>query len=71
MEGSREALLALAAAKMPFGKYEGRYLVDVPEYYFTWFRQKGFPPGKLGRQMQEMHEIKMNGLEGLIRPLKP
>ena len=54
---------------MPFGKYKDEYLVDIPEYYYTWFQQKGFPQGKLGRLMQEMKEIKINGLEGLLRPL--
>lgn len=54
---------------MPFGKYEGQYLLKIPEYYFVWFAQKGFPEGKLGRMMREMYEIKMNGLEGLLRPL--
>lgn len=54
---------------MPFGKFEGHYLVNLPEAYFIWYRQKGFPKGKLGEQMQLMLEIKSNGLEGLIRPL--
>lgn len=60
-------LKKLANSKMPFGKYKGQYLIDIPEYYYTWFRQKGFPNGKLGLQMQEIHEIKINGLEALIR----
>ncbi len=64
---SKDHLKKLANTKMPFGKYKGRYLVDIPEYYYVWFRQKGFPPGKLGLQMQEMHEIKINGLEALVR----
>lgn len=59
----------LANYKMPFGKYKDQYLVDLPEAYYVWFRQKGFPPGKLGRLMQEMHELKINGLEGLLRKL--
>ncbi len=63
MEGSREALIELAHYKMPFGKYKDRYLVDIPEYYYTWFRQKGFPEGKLGRMMIQMYDIKINGLE--------
>jgi len=62
-------LLELANYKMPFGKYKGRYLVDLPEPYLVWFRQKGFPDGKLGRMLLEMHEIKINELEGLLRPL--
>ncbi len=57
----------LANAKMPFGKYKNYYLIDIPEYYYGWFKQKGFPGGKLGLQMQEIHEIKINGLEELIR----
>jgi uncharacterized protein (DUF3820 family) len=54
---------------MPFGKYKDQYLVNIPEYYYTWFQQKGFPEGKLGRMMREMNEIKINGLETLIKPL--
>ena len=70
MEGSKEALIELAHYKMPFGKYKDRYLVDVPEYYYVWFKQKGFPEGKLGRMMTQMYEIKMNGLEELIYNIK-
>ena len=62
-------LVELANYKMPFGKYKGSYLVDLPEAYYTWFKQKGFPDGKLGAMMQEMYEIKINGLEGLVRNL--
>jgi uncharacterized protein (DUF3820 family) len=65
----REHLIELANYKMPFGKYKGKYLVNIPEFYYTWFQQKGFPQGKLGKLMQEMNEIKINGLEELIRPL--
>lgn len=70
MEGSREALIELAHYKMPFGKYKDRYLVDVPEYYYVWYKQKGFPEGKLGRMMTQMHEIKLNGLEELLYNIK-
>lgn len=66
---NQEELIKLANTKMPFGKFEGHYLVNLPEAYFIWYRQKGFPKGKLGEQMQLMLEIKSNGLEGLIRPL--
>lgn len=73
MEGSLfpdpKHLQELANYKMPFGKYQDQYLVNIPEAYYVWFRQKGFPPGKLGRMMQEMHEIKINGLEGLLKKL--
>jgi uncharacterized protein (DUF3820 family) len=60
----------LAKTKMPFGKYKGYYLIDIPEYYLVWYKNKGFPNGKLGLQMQEILELKTNGLEDLIRPLK-
>ena len=59
----------LANAKMPFGKYSGRYLVDLPETYVLWFKQKGYPDGKLGDQLRAIEEIKTNGLEYLLRPL--
>lgn len=62
-------LIELANYKMPFGKYEGYYLANIPEYYFVWFKQKGFPEGKLGRMMAEMYELKLNGLEGLVQKL--
>lgn len=65
----RKELLALANMRMPFGKYKGRYLVDLPEFYLVWYRQKGFPPGKLGNQMAQMYEIKVNGLEPMIKKL--
>lgn len=67
---NREFLVQLAKAKMPFGKYKDYYLVDIPEYYYVWFKQKGFPKGKLGLQLQSMYEIKVNGLEDLIRGIK-
>ncbi|MCO5260583.1 MAG: DUF3820 family protein [Crocinitomicaceae bacterium] len=54
---------------MPFGKYKGYYLVDLPEYYVVWYKNNGFPNGKLGEQLQIIYEIKVNGLEPLIRPL--
>ena len=62
-------LIELANYKMPFGKYKDQYLVNIPEAYFTWFKQKGFPEGKLGKMMREMDEIKINGLEGLLKKL--
>lgn len=68
MDEQHEHLIALANAKMPFGKYAGRYLMYLPEAYLIWFKQKGFPQGKLGQQMAEMLEIKVNGLEKVIEP---
>ena len=67
---NKDALIELAHYKMPFGKYKDRYLVDVPEYYYTWYSQKGFPPGKLGGMMQQMYDIKINGLEEIIYTIK-
>ena len=66
----QQKLIELAHYKMPFGKYKDKYLVDIPEYYYTWFRQKGFPDGKLGRLMEEMRTIKVNGLEDIIRTIQ-
>jgi len=55
---------------MPFGKYANRLLVDIPEEYFVWFSHKGFPAGELGLFMSMMLEIKVNGLEYLLEPLR-
>lgn len=63
-------LLELVRAQMPFGKYKGRKLADLPEDYLLWFKQKGFPKGKLGEQLALMFEIKSNGLEYLLKPLR-
>lgn len=65
----REFMLKVASMRMPFGKYKGRLLVDLPEPYVVWFRQKGFPNGELGRMLELIYEIKLNGLEYLVRPL--
>ena len=62
-------LLDLARARMPFGKYEGVALMQLPEPYLLWFRQQGLPKGKLGQQMALALEIKTNGLEPLIAEL--
>jgi uncharacterized protein len=63
-------LLELARMRMPFGKYAGRLLIDLPEPYVIWFSQEGFPAGKLGRMLRTVHEIKVNGLEFLFDPLR-
>lgn len=67
---NREFLMKLAHYKMPFGKYEGRFLTDIPETYYFWFQRKGFPKGKLGTYMEAMLDIKINGLETLIRKIQ-
>lgn len=55
---------------MPFGKYEGYFLIDLPEYYLIWYKNKGFPKGMLGEQLQLIYELKLNGLEYLVRNIK-
>ncbi|MBB2954249.1 MULTISPECIES: DUF3820 family protein [Sphingobacterium] len=65
-----EILTELVTVKMPFGKYQGYTLCNLPEPYLVWFHQKGFPPGKLGIQLGTLYEIKLNGLEYLLEPLK-
>lgn len=64
------ALLELARQRMPFGKYEGRLLIDLPEPYVVWFSRQGFPEGKLGDMLRTVYEIKVNGLEFLFDPLR-
>ncbi len=66
---SRKELIELANARMPFGKYDGKLLIELPENYLVWYQSKGFPKGKLGNQLAQMMEIKLNGLEKLIYPL--
>ncbi|SJZ80130.1 hypothetical protein SAMN02745119_01684 [Trichlorobacter thiogenes] len=65
-----EELMALAEMRMPFGKYQGRLLIDLPERYVVWFASNGFPEGRLGRMLQTVYEIKVNGLEYLFAPLR-
>ena len=55
---------------MPFGKYAGWLLIDLPEPYLVWFRQQGFPEGELGTMLQCIYEVKLNGLEYLFDPLR-
>ena len=63
-------LLKFAQMKMPFGKYAGWLLIDLPEPYVIWFRQKGFPKGTLGEMLGLLYEIKVNGLEYLFEPIR-
>jgi uncharacterized protein (DUF3820 family) len=65
-----QQLLELAAMRMPFGKYQGRRLIDLPEPYVVWFARQGFPAGKLGEMLRSVYEIKVNGLEFLFEPLR-
>jgi len=63
-------LLNLAKTRMPFGRYKGRLLIDLPKPYVIWFAKKGFPEGELGRMLKILYEVKMNGLEYLFKPLR-
>lgn len=66
----KEILLTLVRMRMPFGKYKGLLICDLPVSYLEWFYQKGFPEGKLGMLLSTIYEIKLNGLEYLLLPLK-
>lgn len=70
LKPDKSALIELAHYKMPFGKYKGWYLIDLPEPYLIWFRQKGFPTGKLGEMLQSVLEIKINELETLVKRIQ-
>lgn len=65
-----QILLQLVIMRMPFGRYKNTILCDLPVSYLEWFYRKGFPAGKLGILLQTMYEIKLNGLEGLLKPLR-
>lgn len=69
MNMDQQAMLTAINTTMPFGKYAGRKLLELPEPYLVWFSQQGFPEGKLGQQLALMHEIKLNGLETMLKPL--
>lgn len=69
-ESNREFLVQLSKMKMPFGKHQGRFLIDLPEQYLLWYKNKGFPVGKLGKQLELTLELKQNGLESLIRKIQ-
>lgn len=63
-------LMELARKRMPFGKYKGSLLSELPEPYLVWFSRQGFPKGRLGMLLATLYEIKANGLEFLLLPLK-
>ena len=63
-------LIKLATMEMPFGKYKGQVLIDLPEPYVVWYHQNGFPEGQLGHLLGLLYEIKLNGLEYLVRELQ-
>lgn len=70
VEPDKNFLIKLAHTKMPYGKYEGRFLIDLPEFYIVWYNNKGFPKGQLGLMLATVYELKLNGLEDIIRNIK-
>lgn len=70
MEQDKQFLIDLANTKMPYGKYKDRFLIDLPEHYVLWYHAKGFPKGKLGMMLGLVYELKLNGLEYLVRKLR-
>jgi len=70
MAPNGELLKDLVVMKMPFGKYKGFVLCMLPISYLEWFAKKGFPPGKIGMLLATLYEIKLNGLEYLLEPIK-
>lgn len=66
----KQILVDLVTKTMPFGKYKGRLLCDVPEHYLVWLHGKGFPDGKLGMWLHTLYEIRLNGLESILYELK-
>ncbi|MFC5695884.1 DUF3820 family protein [Pseudomonas sp. GCM10022186] len=65
-----EDLLLLVTREMPYGKYKGRLIADLPGHYLNWFAREGFPKGELGRLLMLMQEIDHNGLKPLLEPLR-
>ncbi|MBL7706185.1 MAG: DUF3820 family protein [Taibaiella sp.] len=70
MEPDSRLLTELFEVKMPFGKYSGTLIGDLPEHYILWFSRTGFPAGKIGLLLQTMYEIKLNGLSYLLEPIR-
>jgi uncharacterized protein (DUF3820 family) len=65
-----QVLVELVSLQMPFGKYKDRILCDLPEPYLVWFHRKGFPPGKIGMLLSVLYEIRLNGLEYLLKRIR-
>jgi uncharacterized protein (DUF3820 family) len=65
-----EHLQLLVTRLMPYGKYKGRLIADLPGNYLNWFARKGFPPGEIGKLLALMHELDHNGLTSLLAPLR-
>jgi uncharacterized protein len=70
MDFDKQFLVELVKTRMPFGKYKGRLLIDLPEDYIMWLSRKGFKPDTLGKMLATMYEIQLNGLDDLLKPLR-
>jgi len=66
----REFLIRMVQFKIPFGQYEGRFITNLPVHYLEWFQRQGFPGGVLGQYLATMYEIKINGLDDILKPIK-
>ena len=66
----KQFLIEVSKMRMPYGKYKGRFLIDLPEHYIVWYHNKGFPKGKMGQMLGLVYELQLNGLEHLIREIK-
>ncbi len=60
----------MVQSRMPFGKYEGWFITDLPVHYLEWFSREGFPNGDLGQYLSTMYEVKINGIENILDPIK-
>ena len=70
MEQNQQFLIDVSKMKMPYGKYKGTFLIDLPEHYIVWYNNKGFPKGKLGLMLDLVYELKLNGLEDIVRKIR-
>ncbi|WKD84926.1 hypothetical protein KCTC32516_00262 [Polaribacter huanghezhanensis] len=70
MEQNQQFLIDVSKMKMPYGKYKGTFLIDLPEHYVVWYNNKGFPKGKLGLMLGLVYELKLNGLEDIVRKIR-
>lgn len=65
----RSFLIKMVQFKMPFGQYKGRYITNLPVHYLEWFSRQGFPDGQLGQYLSTIYEIKINGLDDVLKPI--
>ncbi|MFZ9846772.1 MAG: DUF3820 family protein [Flavobacteriales bacterium] len=70
MSFNPQILLDIIKTPMPYGKYKDRKICDLPIHYLEWFARQGFPKNKLGVMLETIYEIKLNGLDDLLKPLK-